>query len=281
MSAVVFQQNDLDQLTQHYPLSPARFSHALQNHPLLSLDALANAALQLRPQDVERRVSEGHVGRDFAIIERHALPIDQHIRAIETDNAWIMLARIEQLPAYRALIVEILAQTGSTLKDRTGSIDEPVGFIFISARGSTTPFHFDPEYNLFFQISGHKSFTTFPPAPPLITDRVNEEYHYAGNNMLHWQDDFERLGTRHALKPGCALFVPYKAPHYVEVGDALSLSLSITWKSLWAQQQEHGHRFNARMRKWGLSPRSLSPWPASAAAKAMGARVLGKAGLMA
>lgn len=281
MGAVVFQQNGLDQLAQHYPMSPAQFTHALQNHPLLTLDALANAALELQPRDVERRVSDGYVGREFAMIERHALPIDQHIHAIETDKAWIMLARIEQLPAYRALMFEILEQTGSALTAHTGSIDEPVGFIFISARGSTTPFHFDPEYNLFFQISGQKNFTTFPSAPPLITDAVNEEYHFAGNNMLRWQDDFDQLGTRHALEPGCALFVPYKAPHYVQVGDQLSISLSITWKSRWAHQQENGHRFNARMRKWGLSPSSLSPWPASAAAKAMGARVLGKAGLMA
>ncbi len=272
-------QCDLKPLAQHYPLATARFWHGLVSCRLFELEALAAAASQIKPQDIERRIAGQHAGSSFDKIEAHALSIGDHIRSIANENIWIMLAHIEQLPAYRRLIDAVLEAARPVIERHTGPILDPTGFIFISTQGAITPVHFDPEYNLFFQIAGTKQFTTFPSAPPLMTHAVNENYHFGGNNMLKWHADYDSVATTHSMVPGDALYVPYKAPHWVAVGDALSISLSITWKSGWAREQEDAHRLNRQLRQWGLSPRPLAPWPARAFTKAIGARILGKAGL--
>jgi hypothetical protein len=273
------QADDVDALAAHYPLSPSRFAHALASHPLLSLDALARAALMMDPADIERRFSKGDVGTAFTKLDGCELGIDAHIQTVASNPCWIMLAKVEQLPAYRTLIDDVLANFQPMVEAATGPMRNPVGFIFISAQGSITPFHFDPEYNLFFQIAGTKNFTTFPAAPPFMTDAVSEDYHVGGNNMLRWDPEWAAAGTCHILSPGDGLFVPYKSPHWVQVGGELSISLSITWKSDWAHAQEYGHRFNAQLRRLGMAPRPLAPWPATSRAKAAGGRVISRLGL--
>ncbi len=268
-----------DALAAHYPLSPARFSHLLAGHPLLSLEALAEAALTMRPADVERRVSDGGIGSSFSKLQDGLPAIDRHIRTIAENPCWIMLAHIGQIPEYAALLDAVLEAARPVVASKTGAFLNPTGFIFISAKGSVTPLHFDPEYNLFFQIAGHKRFVTFPPGAPMMTDEVNEHYHCEGDNMLRWEESFAALGTQHDLEPGDGLYVPYKSPHWVKVHDGLSISLSVTWKSDWSLAQESGHRCNARLRRWGMKPRSLPPWPMLSQSKRIGGQLLDRMGL--
>jgi hypothetical protein len=279
MDGVFTGASDRAALATAYPLSAARFSHILAGHPLLTLDALADAALALPPENVERRCSDGDYGSTFTKLDNNLPPIDVHIRAIEAQPCWIMLARIQQLPAYRALVDMVVEAARATIEAATGPIRDPVGFIFISAKGSVTPFHFDPEYNLFFQVAGSKRFATFAAEPPVLTESVNEGYHHGGDNMLAWNDELAEAATVHALAPGDGLFVPYKAPHWIEVEAGLSISLSVTWKSDWCEQQLYGHRFNARLRGWGMVPGALPQWPGRAAPKAVAERLLGRLGL--
>lgn len=265
-------------LVDNYPLLPARFAHALADHPLLTLDALAEAALRLPAGSVERRVAQGDAGSEFAMLRGHLPQLDAHIRNPDALPCWIMLPRIERLPEYRELLQSIIAETESTIAAATGVIRDLSGFVFISAKGSVTPFHFDPEYNLFFQIAGDKRFATFPASPPFVTDAVNEHYHMGGDNMLAWDSAQSHLGTVHDLQPGDGLYVPHKAPHWIEVGEQLSISLSLTWKSDWSQAEAYCHRFNGRLRQWGIRPGPVADWPAHAPLKTAGGRLLDRIG---
>ncbi len=275
-----FQSDKGDAFAAAYPLRTARFAHALSQSPLFSLNALAQAALQLPASSIERRHSGGGAGGAFPMQTQCPLSIDEHILAIAHNPGWIMLAKIEQIPAYAQLMQDVLASYAPVIKTATGALCNPIGFIFISSKGAITPCHFDPEYNLFMQVAGAKNFTTFPAQPPLITDHFNETYHMSGNNMVPYDAARAHLGTCHAMVPGDGLFIPYKAPHWVEVGDDLSISLSITWRSDWSYEQEYAHRFNSKLRIWGITPRSLPAWPRRSKTKALAARILGRIGMM-
>lgn len=250
---------------------PAVFRHELAHHPLLTLPALAEAARELPGQHVERRVAHAANGSDFAMDASGRGDVADIIRSIETSDNWIMLRFVEQLPRYRDLLQGLIAELDPTISPLTGPSLSLKGFIFISAPGTLTPFHFDAEYNILFQIAGNKDFVTYPPAPPFLSRDRREAYHRAGENMLPWQDDFEALGTVHPLAPGDALYVPHASPHWVRAGSAPSISLSITWQNDWSLATGDALTINPLLRRFGL-PADIPAWPEKPVWRAFGCR---------
>ncbi len=258
-------------LADSYPLRAGVLRHRLVAEPLLGHAALAAAARELPPAQVERRVHDAADGAGF----RHHVNGGDAAAAIASggdDAAWIMLRGIEQLPAYRALLHRLLAELAPVIAPATGPVRDVKGFVFVSAPGTHTPFHFDAEYNILFQIAGTKVFATCPPAPPFLDLARREAYHLAGENMLAWQPDYAAAEDRHHLTPGDALFVPFAAPHRVLAGDAPSVSLSVTWQSRASRAEAEALALNPVLRRWGLPAHDPSaargaPWLRAAASR--------------
>lgn len=259
------------QLAARYPRDASRLRHQLAAEPLLAYAALAQAARELPRQHVERRVHDAGNGEAFRLLDDDAHPADS-IAAGGVASQWIMLRYIEQLPAYRALLEGLLHELAPVIGPATGPVCDIKGFVFISAPGTHTPFHFDAEYNILFQIAGDKVFAVYPPAPPFIDLARRETYHRAGENMLDWQPGYAAKGDQHLLAPGDALFVPYAAPHWVRAGDAPSISLSVTWQSRQTRSVADALTLNPLLRRFGLRAydpqvRADAPWLRAAASR--------------
>ncbi|MGL3821517.1 cupin-like domain-containing protein [Sphingopyxis sp. R3-92] len=263
--------SSLGSFSTAYPLSPAILRHELAHHPLLSLAALAEAARELPVQHVERRVADAVNGGDFAMDAPDGGDVADVIPSIETSGNWIMLRFVEQLPRYRHLLEGLMAELDPAIAPLTGASRSLKGFIFISAPGTLTPFHFDAEYNILLQIAGDKDFVTYPPEPPFLSQGRREAYHRAGENMLPWQDDFEALGTVHPLAPGDALYVPHASPHWVRAGAAPSISLSMTWQNDWSLAAGDALTVNPVLRRFGLRA-DIPVWPKKPVWRALGCR---------
>ena len=258
-------------LADSYPHRAAVIRHHLAAEPLLGHAALAAAARELPAAQVERRVHDAADGAGFS---HHADGRDpaEAIAAGGDDEAWIMLRGIEQLPAYRALLHRLLAELAPAIAPATGPVRDIKGFVFVSAPGTHTPFHFDAEYNILFQIAGTKVFATCPPAPPFLDLARREAYHLAGENMLSWEPGFAEAEQHHHLMPGDALFVPFAAPHRVLAGDAPSVSLSVTWQSRASRAEAEALALNPVLRRWGLPAHDPAeargaPWLRAAASR--------------
>lgn len=271
--------SSLDGFTGAYPMAPAMLRHDLVGHPLLTLQALAEAARELPEQHVERRVADAANGDAFAMDDASAGTPADAIGSIATGRNWIMLRFVEQLPRYRDLLQALMAEVAPAIAPRTGPSHTLKGFVFISAPGTLTPFHFDAEYNILFQIAGNKDFVTYPPQPPFLSPERREAYHRAGENMLPWQDRFETLGTAHRLAPGDALYVPHAAPHWVRGGPEASVSLSMTWQNGWSVAAADALTFNPLLRRVGLSG-GVPVWPQKPGLRALGCRIARRAGLL-
>jgi hypothetical protein len=277
-STVRAMDDDRAALARAYPLHPATFAHALADHPLLTLDALADAAAQMNPAHVEVRRGDGGAGGEFAHLTEAERAAPHVIRHIAASGCWAMLRFAEQLPTYRALMEAALAPFADVVRAQTGPMRDCHAFVFIASDAMVTPFHCDAEYNILFQISGDKSFRTFPPGAPFMSAEAEEHMHRTGENLLRWDDAYLYAGTDHRLVPGDALYVPYKAPHLVTVAAGPSISLSLTWKSDWSMAQDEAHRFNAALRKIGLRPFAVPPWPARTPARTVANKLLRRAG---
>ena len=265
----------------HYPATAGTIGHTLTDHPLMTLDALATLAEALPGDSVEWNPGALPIGIDPADVPRGKLGVGETIRAIDSSASWVVLKRIEQVPAYAALLREALGELAAIVTTRTGAMHQLEGFVFISSPGSVTPFHFDPEHNILLQLRGTKTMTVFPGGDErLLSAEAQEAFHLGQHHRnLPWRENFAALGEAVALVPGDAIHVPVKTPHWVQNGPAPSISLSITWRSEWSYAEADARAFNRVLRGMGVRPQRPGAFPARNRGKALAWRALRRLGV--
>jgi len=180
------------------------------------------------------------------------------------------LRNIEQDPVYQALLDELLDEVAPLVEAAEGPMRRREGFIFLSAPGSVTPTHVDPEHNILLQVRGTKEFNVGVFSDRTVEARHLERVYRGGHCNVDQQPD--ELVT-HALAPGDGLYVRPDAPHFVLNGPTPSVSLSITWRTPVIRRAERVHRANGRLRQLHLRPKPPGHSPARDGAKAAVARV--------
>jgi len=270
----VFTSDTLERMTALYPLQAGLLHHHLPDHPLLSLEALAQLGEGMPASEVEYNPGNVPIGIRPEDVPSNGLSIGETIRGIESNGSWAVLKNIENVEAYRVLLMDLLGQLKPVVEPRTGAMLTPQGFIFISSPGSITPFHFDPEHNILLQLKGQKVMNVWPAGDERFAHRrEHERYHTGGHRNLPWQDEFHEGAQRVPLGPGDAVLMPVMAPHFVANGDAPSISLSITWRSEWSYRESEAHAANAALRRVGLNPPMPPRWPSYAWVKTVGWRI--------
>lgn len=276
-NAAVFDDQAIKTLASTYPEAPVRLEHRLGDHPLLRDNALADLAQAMRPVDVEYNRADLPVGIDPADVPDNGLSIAETIANIATNGSWMVFKFIEQVPAYRELLHQTLAEIEPAVRAVTGEMMKLEGFIFLSSPDAVTPFHMDPEHNILLQLKGSKTMTVFPADDEELAPGVaHEAFHNGGHRNLEWRDDFAARGQAFDLSAGQAIYVPVKAPHWVKNGPAPSLSLSITWQSEWAYREQYARAMNATLRRFGLNPAPPKRFPHQNHAKSLAWRTISK-----
>lgn len=252
-----------------YPGESAAVHHRLQHHPLFALDALADLAGRLPDSHVEHSRGDLAVSQDPSAIRQEALTPAEIVRTIATNRCWMVLKKVDTDPAYAALIDQCLAEIAAVVEPATGVYLRREAFIFISAPNSVTPFHMDPEHNILLQIAGQKTMRVYPAGDDaIVPQEVHEAFHRGGRhrNMRH-DPSFDASARDFVMQAGDAVYVPVKAPHWVQNGPEPSISFSITWRSRLSDAEARIHRVNAGVRKLGLTPAPVGEAPALDAAK--------------
>lgn len=264
-----------------YPAMSGKLTHTLTDHPLLTLDALAVLAEVLPGDSAEWNPGALPIGIDPADVPRASRGVGDTIRDIDNSDSWVVLKRIEQVPAYATLLRTALGELEAIVVPRTGAMHRLEGFVFISSPGSVTPFHFDPEHNILLQLRGQKTMTVFPGGDErLLAAEAQEAFHLGQHHRnLPWRDEFAALGEPVTLHPGEAIHVPVKAPHWVRNGPLPSVSLSLTWRSEWSTSEADARAFNRMLRGMGMRPQRPDAFPAGNRGKALAWRVMRRLGV--
>jgi hypothetical protein len=251
-----------EDFAQAFATRPTTLRHRLTEHPLLTVEAIAELAESLPETKIEHNLGSLPTVVPTGEVPRAALPPAEIARGIETNGCWMVLKNIELVPDYAQLLDASLDEVASHVGGRDGGMGLREGFIFLSAPGSVTPSHTDPEHNLLLQNRGTKEMTLgeFPDAS---TRQLVLE------NSRHRNIDWEPANPRtYALTPGDGVYVPVHAPHWVKNGDTVSVSLSITFQTPASERDARVHALNARIRRLGLSPRPPREHAATDKAKA-------------
>ncbi len=260
-----------------YPDAHTRLTHSLLDHPLLKREAIAQLADRHPADRVEHNLGTIPVGIRPEDTPSNGLSIGDTIRTIDENKSWVVIKNVERDPAYAALLDALLGELAPLVEPHTGPMEHREGFIFLSSPGSMTPFHMDPEHNILLQIEGEKTMTVFPAADPtLVPPEQSEAFHAGAHRNLSWDETFLAKGDAVLLRPGEAILVPVKAPHFVQNGDAVSVSFSITWRSERSVAESELHNFNRLLRSKGLPLVSVSPAPEKQKVARLGYRVVRK-----
>lgn len=225
--------------------------HSLQDHPLLDLEALAQLADELPSGAVERHVGDQPVLLPGGAPHLSGRP-SESVRTIATNGRWMVLWNLEQIPRYRKVLDEILDDVAPLVPRREDGMLRRECFVFLSAPGSVTPVHFDPEHNFLLHIRGsqHVHIGRFPDRA--WEHRELNRYYDGGHRNL---EQIPPTSQTFLMKPGDGCYIYPWAPHWVQNGPEPSISLSVTFRTGRSQRHEHANLFNRRLRRHGLAPR--------------------------
>jgi len=227
--------------------------HLLADHPLLSHAAMIELAGRLPRQSIEH-----HLGVDLPLlmpdVDVEVLRTDpvEVARGLETNGCWLVLWHVERLPEYRALLDEILDEPTAAVEGLEGATCRREAFIFVSAPGTITPVHIDPEHNFLLQVRGTKVVKVGKYGDPLTAQLTAERYYSGAHRNIEWLPE---VADTFILEPGDGVYSPFLAPHWVQNGPEMSISLSATFQTTDRDRAAPVHAFNARLRRRGLTPR--------------------------
>lgn len=262
-----------DAFVESFGHRPLAVGHALTEHPLLELEALAQLAERLPAQRVEHNYADVPKVVDPSQLRQSADAAGDVARGIETNGCWMILRNIELDEDYRNLLNEGLDEVVPLVEATEGSMIRREGFIFLSAPGSMTPCHTDPEHNFLLQVRGTKEINIGEFPDPRSEQLALEQALGGEHSNLSWEPVNP---VAFDLAPGDGVYVQPHAPHWVENGPRPSISLSITFRTPASQDEINVHALNARLRRLGLSPVAPGQHPFLDRSKARCATAMGR-----
>ncbi len=233
--------------------TPLLFEHTLNDHPLLSLDAIAALAERLAAEPSPRGffilpAGEPDPGQWGSAQFQRA--VAGAVANIKSSRMRLKLSSVHLEPGYRELLEECAAQLdaltgGALLRD----FPAPLATLFISSPGEVTPYHVDSETNFLLQISGAKSVHIYDGTDRSLIDTRDFE-RYWGLGHIDMPDG--NAGTSFELRPGLGVHNPVHFPHWVQNGQGPSISLSLGFVS--RHDLSDVFRVNHQLRRLGLTP---------------------------
>lgn len=251
-------QFEKDTVKSHYNRMPFRITHRLADHPYFSLEELFALCRRMPPEMIPYRIGSipGDADLDSSYDRyKKALTLDDVLDHFEDNGAYICINNPERDAKFRPLIEGLMAEITVQIHALDPWISWYSSYIFISTRDSVTPYHMDREMNFLLQIQGNKTVHLWDPADNEIMSSAQKDLllSHVGDRPAY-DPSFESKRMTFALKPGIGLHHPFIAPHRVHTGPELAVSLALTFRTQQSDCWTDAHRFNARMRRFGMKP---------------------------
>ena len=124
--------------------------------------------------------------------------------------------------------------------------------LFVSSPNEITHYHMDHTWNFLLQLSGRKTVHLFDQHDRNVLRQVDIENFYAGVSNLARREGIE--GVAYDLQPGEGVHHPVNAPHWVQNGPVVSVSLSLGLCLYQSNKEAKVHQVNYLLRKLRLDP---------------------------
>jgi hypothetical protein len=229
--------------------------HSLADHPLFTLNAIAELSDRLPPDSVRRERGNLPLATYGEYVDVGEGPPSETIRDVERTGTRVSLRDIQHAPEYAELIDACLDDVQPLVAERQGGMTARAGYLFISCPASTTPMHFDREHSFLLQVKGvkHVTVAAFEDDPAALQREF--DCYVDGREC-----DFaamQAIAETFTIAPGVGVYLPSYVPHWVETEAGISISFSIPFDTKYVERAESVIRINKRMRRLHLSPRPV------------------------
>jgi hypothetical protein len=242
---------------ENFNRRPFMLDHSLSSHPAFTMDRLHSLLERSLPipnkvywnagkKRIDQRWND-RPGRDFSI--------DEAFRRIRETDAWIIIFGADRDPEIHDLLEKGLAEvqemTGIPLSKEAKSRQS---IMFITSPHRITEYHIDKECSLLLQIHGKKTIHIFDQNDrEVLTEPELEKFWTVDNNAAIYKKDLQSRATSFLLEPGKAVHIPINAPHWLENGDDISVSVNQNFEYK-NDKLANIYRANYYLRKMGVSP---------------------------
>jgi hypothetical protein len=229
--------------------------HSLADHPLFTIDAIAELADRLPPDSVRRERGNLPLENYGKYVDVGIGPPSETIRDVESTGTRVSLRDIQHAPEYAELIDECLDEVAELVAERQGGMTARAGYLFISCSNSTTPMHFDREHSFLLQVKGvkHVSVAAFQDDPAALQREFDR---YVDGRECDFAA-MQAVAETFTLERGVGVYLPSYVPHWVATEAGISISFSIPFDTEFVERAEAVIRINKRMRRLHLSPRPI------------------------
>lgn len=232
--------------------------HQLAGHPLFELPNLIEFARKVAaasPNDIHYDTGDVAINQRWSETAHGGLPVDEAIRRIQDERAWIFFKWAEKDPAYSALLDDCLSQiqelVGFNIK-RVMKVREAI--VFITSPNRVTTYHIDRECNFLLQIAGSKTIHIFDREDrEVLTEEEIERFWSVDNNAARYKEQYQERARAYHLRPGDGVHIPVNCPHWLKNDNNVSISLSVNFQ-YHDSARGNLYRANYALRKLGLRP---------------------------
>jgi hypothetical protein len=232
-----------------------QFAHHLAEHPLFELPRLLELAKALPDADVYYDAGDIRVDQRWDQTPRTALSVDQLIDRIENAGAWILLKRTNCFPEYKALLDQGLAEVQALVGPQFPAEERMrSAVVLITSPNRVTAYHIDPDCNFLCQIRGTKVLHVFDRYDrQVLPEEEIERFWAVDKNAAIYKPQYQGRARSYEFGPGVGVHIPVNAPHWVENGNNISVTLAMTFQF---PESVLGniYRWNYYLRKAGLGP---------------------------
>jgi hypothetical protein len=249
---------DREKFRQNFNKRHFIFSHRLRGNPLFSLPRLIELArdtAQSRPEDLYYDAGVTDIDARWGSSPA-AFPVDETIQRIEMSGAWINIKCAEKDPAYTSLLADCISdvlEVGG--KELARKMRRTQMTIFVTSPNRVTTYHIDSECNFLLQLEGSKEISIFRQDDrDVLSEEEIEQFWTIDRNAARYKPHLQDHADRVALEPGTGVHIPINAPHWVQNGNNVSITVSIHYHS-WASERANIYRCNYYLRnKLGVTP---------------------------
>lgn len=248
----------------HFNRKPFVMRHNLSTEPLLKLESVRELArsLETLPGELYADIDVTRVEQRWDESSRPEVSAASVIDEIAASNAWIIIRRAELDPRYRDLLergmAEIREASGGRLPQ---SLRKENAIIFVTSPRRISTYHIDRECNFILQIHGEKQIYIYDQNDrEVLPEEELERFWAIDNNAATYKPQYRDRGQMFHLRPGDGVHVPVNAPHWVQNGDDISITLSLNFQFS-DMERANKYRANYYLRKLGVDPTPPGKYP--------------------
>ena len=127
--------------------------------------------------------------------------------------------------------------------------------IFVTSPNRVTTYHIDSESGFLLQVEGTKEISLFRyDDREVLPEEELEQFWTVDRNAPRYKPHLQHHADQVRLEPGTGVHIPINAPHWVQNGNNISISLSINYHAF-ANERANIYRLNYHLRnKLGVTP---------------------------